>query len=234
MNELKNLSSNQMKQNGIDQILESITDFYKKYNAMPLDEKIAIDAILCEHRNKDCNCVYFIRNKENGLVKIGSTGKFRKREKQISAIYKSYGNKIDILEPALIIKTGGIDPKYVEFNLHRVFSGKRMYGEWFSLDDKDFENVIYNYTTGTKIEDGICTGELYFRTLDGTAMENIKRHYEFISENPRMDLLLLRFLQLVAENEKIASPKVTFEEQFQICTSFSSPFMRYFEAAYGF
>lgn len=76
MNELKNLSSNQMKQNGIDQILESITDFYKKYNAMPLDEKIAIDAILCEQRNKDCNCVYFIRNKENGLVKIGSTGKF--------------------------------------------------------------------------------------------------------------------------------------------------------------
>lgn len=218
----------------IDKILKDVTRLYDEYAVMSLRRKIAIDTILCEGKNKDCNCVYFLKNKENGLVKIGSTTKFSKREKQISLIYKSYNNKINILEPMLIIKTGGIAPRDVEFNLHRVFSEKRMYGEWFSLDNKDFEYVIYNYTTGTEMVNGICTGELYVLSLDETAMEKVKRYYEPETPKPSMELLMLRLLQLFAEKEKIAPPRVTFEEQFQICTSFTYPFMRYLEASYGF
>lgn len=237
MSNEKKIVNRNLKENSsdvVDKILKDVTKFYEEYAEMSLRRKIAIDAILCEERNKDCNCVYFLKNKENGLVKIGSTTKFSKREKQISLIYKSYNNKIDILEPMLIIKTGGIEPRDVEFNLHRVFFEKRMYGEWFSLDDKDFENVLYNYTTGTEMVNGICTGELYVLSLDEIAMEKVKRYYEPETQKPSMELLMLRLLQLFAEKEEIAPPRVTFEEQFQICTLFTYPFMRYLEASYGF
>ena len=232
MNTKKSLSEN--ANNIIDKLLESVTNFYEDYEEMPLRRKIAIDAILCDQRSSDCNCVYFLKNKENGLVKIGSTKIFPKREKQIALIYKSYGGKVNILEPMLIIKTGGIEPRNVEFNLHRAFSKKRKYGEWFSLDDKDFETVVYDYTTGTEIVDGVCVGELYVLALDEIAMENVKKYYEPETPKPKMDLLMMRVLQLFAEKEKIAPPRVTFEEQFQICTSFTYPFMRYLEASYGF
>lgn len=103
-----------------------------------------------------------------------------------------------------------------------------------SLDDKDFETVVYDYTTGTEIVDGVCVGELYVLALDEIAMENVKKYYEPETPKPKMDLLMMRVLQLFAEKEKIAPPRVTFEEQFQICTSFTYPFMRYLEASYGF
>ena len=232
--EIINRNSRENSSDVVDKILKDVTRLYDEYAVMYLRRKIAIDAILCDQRSSDCNCVYFLKNKENGLVKIGSTKIFPKREKQISLIYKSYGGKVDILEPMLIIKTGGIEPRNVEFNLHRVFSEKRMYGEWFSLDDEDFENVIYNYTTGTDMVNGICTGELYVLSLDETAMEKVKRYYEPETPKPSMELLMLRLLQLFAEREKIAPPRVTFEGQFQICALFTCPFMRYFEMSYGF
>ena len=79
--EIINRNSRENSSDVVDKILKDVTRLYDEYAVMSLRRKIAIDAILCDQRSSDCNCVYFLKNKENGLVKIGSTKIFPKREK---------------------------------------------------------------------------------------------------------------------------------------------------------
>lgn len=84
--------------------------------------------------------VYLLRA-DNGLVKIGKTGKITKRIYQLS-IQLPY-------ETELIhtIKTDDMDE--LERHLHEIFAAKRKRGEWFELSEEDITSIKQNFSASS-------------------------------------------------------------------------------------
>lgn len=74
--------------------------------------------------------VYLIRE-DTGNYKIGVS---KLPVKRLSELQTANSNKL-ILEKAVKVNNGFI----VESLLHKCYGGKRLNGEWFSLDEKDLE-----------------------------------------------------------------------------------------------
>lgn len=76
--------------------------------------------------------VYFIKG-DNGLVKIGRTTNLEKRQQTIQ-----YNDKI---KTELINYVSTFDTPTVEKTFHKIYENKRVYGEWFELDDTDIDMI---------------------------------------------------------------------------------------------
>lgn len=76
--------------------------------------------------------VYFIQN-SNGHTKIGCTINIKNR---LSALQSSSPDRL-----ALIHSIKVFDMRTVEISIHKEFHGKKISGEWFSLNEDDIEKV---------------------------------------------------------------------------------------------
>lgn len=77
--------------------------------------------------------IYFLRNPENGLIKIGRTTNLKKRIRQIELMENT----------ALILLRTMTGEKELEIALHRKFQEMRVSGEWFKPGE-ELLNFIRN------------------------------------------------------------------------------------------
>jgi hypothetical protein len=79
-------------------------------------------------------CVYLMKNKRNGYIKIGVSQNPVFREKTLQS---------EEPEVELIFKTGLLENgEGQELHLHTSYSQKRLRGEWFNLSSQDCESII--------------------------------------------------------------------------------------------
>lgn len=100
--------------------------------------------------------VYFIKNLNNNLVKIGMTENIKRRYKEITSSFKHCG-----IEPNLKI-VGFIETKYqkeLENFIHKELECSKVQNEWFDLKDLEvIENIILNFKEPKR--DKIKTGSV--------------------------------------------------------------------------
>ena len=85
--------------------------------------------------------LYFIRNKQNGNVKIGITKDPETRHRTIS----SFEGEIETV--AMSRYENRADARVEEVRLHKKYASKRKYGEWFELSEEDVRDIIAHKNT---------------------------------------------------------------------------------------
>ena len=80
--------------------------------------------------------VYLVRNPVNRLIKIGRT--WTSLDQRIRALRAAA--KVSHLDLVHVIDTR--NTYKLERQLHHLFAVKRVFGEWFQLDDNDIELVV--------------------------------------------------------------------------------------------
>lgn len=114
--------------NGIRKALETLTGYHRE---PPQIKKEQTSGMTQKHEY-----VYFL-TADNGLTKIGRTRNLGQR-------IHHFTTKLPYeLKETLIIKT--TDSSALETHLHKMFSDKRVRGEWFQLTSEDFDNVRKYY-----------------------------------------------------------------------------------------
>lgn len=101
-----------------------------------------------EKSNNNVPCVYFIKNKYTGLIKIGRTKDINQRISQLNSIFISHFGVNDALELIGIICTFNGNEHKLETLIHKNYKNVRQYGEWFKLSK---ETVINDYLFGDVI-----------------------------------------------------------------------------------
>lgn len=81
--------------------------------------------------------VYVLYNPLNNLYKIGITDNFIER---LRNLINGSGCDMDII---IVLELGYIDERssFIEEKLHKYYKNKRIRGEWFSLNEKDIEDI---------------------------------------------------------------------------------------------
>ena len=80
----------------------------------------------------DRECVYLMRNRRNGLVKIGSSLNPKFREKTLHSE-----------EPEIELICYAPAGRGFERELHQVYQEKRVRGEWFQLTEADVRHIDF-------------------------------------------------------------------------------------------
>jgi hypothetical protein len=126
------------------------------------------DRVDCELNKlaKENDVVYFITN-NNGSVKIGYTSAIRTR---LSAIQLACDTYCEIIAT---IKGG----KELEKQAHEFFKEKRLSGEWFSIDDEDICDFVFQFKLKANIR--------YYETIRGILYDLWNDSDE--SEEPNFD-----------------------------------------------
>lgn len=123
-----------------DVIIKKLYDYWKDYQVTCPEYKFAIDETERSFVYKKFGgYVYFIRNKYNGYIKIGSTKNLEKRLKDIKSVCRNYFGEDDAIEIIGLIDTSFIRPVEFEHFLHNQFRDYNIFGEWF-----DFPEDIWN------------------------------------------------------------------------------------------
>lgn len=105
-------------------------------------------------------CVYFIKNKYTGLIKIGQTSDILKRIATLQSLFKSYFGVEDALKITGLICTFSQKQNKLEHEIHNELKQYRCYGEWFNIsqdivdtyvcpdlvlsDESDYFNIAYD------------------------------------------------------------------------------------------
>lgn len=94
--------------------------------------------------NESVNYIYVMKNQRNGFFKIGSSKNPEYREETLQAE-----------EPEIVKISATPGPKEIERQLHRLFSDKRLRGEWFRLTDEEAETIPNLITAGVRELEGM-------------------------------------------------------------------------------
>lgn len=98
--------------------------------------------------NKNIAGVYFIKNNDNGYIKIGKTENISKRYKQINLSFKHCG-----IDPNLSL-VGFIETSYhreLEYFIHNELKMFKVQNEWYSIKNlSNVERVIINFKEPNK------------------------------------------------------------------------------------
>lgn len=98
--------------------------------------------------NKNIGGVYFIKNNDNGLIKIGKTENISKRYKQINSSFKHCG-----MNPNLSL-VGFVETKYhreLEYFIHNELKKFKVQNEWYSIKSLSIvERTIVNFEEPSK------------------------------------------------------------------------------------
>jgi hypothetical protein len=86
--------------------------------------------------------IYVVKDNGTGYYKIGMSGNVRQR---IKALNTSTPCGIET-----ILIFGSPDCALDENNIHKMFSDKRISGEWFELDDKDIDKIKQHRLSNTE------------------------------------------------------------------------------------
>ena len=132
--------------------------------------------LLDKYWNDSCNnsLVYFIRNKVNGLIKIGKTNRLSSRMSEIKRAFHFVGfDEQDLVLEAIAYCPFGMNNGKVETYYHKLFAEYRKDGEWFDIPyDVLFENFYFDYI----IDDVLVTVEC---TIDfKCGVKNVKLYEE--------------------------------------------------------
>jgi hypothetical protein len=110
-----------------------------KYYNLRLEDEIIKRTAFSESRknnrnklNNDNLHIYFIKNPENNLIKIGSSVDVNRR---LIELKKQYNEGLYIL----FISEKCSQTKEAE--LHKIFKDKKQFNEWFALDEQDLEKI---------------------------------------------------------------------------------------------
>ena len=91
--------------------------------------------------------VYFIRNKYNGLLKIGKTNSLQRRINEIENCFNFLGlDTNELVVEAISYCPYGMNNGKVETYYHNLFKEKRKIGEWFDVSyDELLDSLFVNY-----------------------------------------------------------------------------------------
>lgn len=87
--------------------------------------------------------IYFVKNKETGLIKIGSSVDVERRLLELKRQYKS---ELELLFVSIKY------PQTKETELHNLFKEKQKINEWYALSKSDLDDIKNNHI---KVEDNV-------------------------------------------------------------------------------
>ena len=94
-----------------------------------------------EHKT---SVVYFIRNKYNGLLKIGKTNSLQRRINEIENCFNFLGlDTNELAVEAISYCPYGMNNGKVETYYHNLFKEKRKIGEWFDVSYDELLNSLF-------------------------------------------------------------------------------------------
>ena len=120
---------------GNNEITDNIIDerFNHIYRNMIMDNNMV----------KNTSLIYFIRNKSNGLLKIGKTNNLSRRIGEIKKCFNFLGMEEQNIElEAITYCPFNMNNSQVESYYHNLFKAYRVQGEWFNVTYQQlFENL---------------------------------------------------------------------------------------------
>ena len=159
---LNKIISSEDFENTVDKIIENKMSYYNwlKNNIKPkqllncedidFSFNYALDYVyrcmLMDSEHKT-SVVYFIRNKYNGLLKIGKTNDLQRRINEIENCFNFLGlDTNELVVEAISYCPYGMNNGKVETYYHNLFKEKRKIGEWFDVSYDELLNSLFvNY-----------------------------------------------------------------------------------------
>ena len=159
---LNKIISSEDFENTVDKIIENKMSYYNwlKNNIKPkqllncedidFSFNYALDYVyrcmLMDSEHKT-SVVYFIRNKYNGLLKIGKTNDLQRRINEIESCFNFLGlDTNELAVEAISYCPYGMNNDKVETYYHNLFKEKRKIGEWFDVSyDELLDSLFVNY-----------------------------------------------------------------------------------------
>ena len=159
---LNKIISSEDFENAVDKIIENKMYYYNwlKNNIKPkqllncedidFSFNYALDYVyrcmLMDSKHKT-SVVYFIRNKYNGLLKIGKTNDLQRRINEIESCFNFLGlDTNELAVEAISYCPYGMNNGKVETYYHNLFKEKRKIGEWFDVSyDELLDSLFVNY-----------------------------------------------------------------------------------------
>ena len=156
---LNKIISSEDFENAVDKIIENKMSYYNwlKNNIKPkqllncedidFSFNYALDYVyrcmLMDSEHKT-SIVYFIRNKYNGLLKIGKTNDLQRRINEIESCFNFLGlDTNELAVEAISYCPYGMNNGKVETYYHNLFKEKRKIGEWFDVSYDELLNSLF-------------------------------------------------------------------------------------------
>ena len=156
---LNKIISSEDFENTVDKIIENKMSYYNwlKNNIKPKQllncEDIDFSfnyalnyvyrCMLMDNEHKT-SVVYFIRNKYNGLLKIGKTNDLQRRINEIENCFNFLGlDTNELVVEAISYCPYGMNNGKVETYYHNLFKEKRKIGEWFDVSYDELLNSLF-------------------------------------------------------------------------------------------
>ena len=156
---LNKIISSKDFENTVDKIIENKMSYYNwlKNNIKPkqllncedidFSFNYALDYVyrcmLMDSEHKT-SVVYFIRNKYNGLLKIGKTNSLQRRINEIENCFNFLGlDTNELAVEAISYCPYGMNNGKVETYYHNLFKEKRKIGEWFDVSYDELLNSLF-------------------------------------------------------------------------------------------
>ena len=156
---LNKIISSKDFENTVDKIIENKMSYYNwlKNNIKPkqllncedidFSFNYALDYVyrcmLMDSEHKT-SVVYFIRNKYNGLLKIGKTNDLQRRINEIERCFNFLGlDTNELAVEAISYCPYGMNNGKVETYYHNLFKEKRKIGEWFDVSYDELLNSLF-------------------------------------------------------------------------------------------
>ena len=156
---LNKIISSKDFENTVDKIIENKMSYYNwlKNNIKPkqllncedidFSFNYALDYVyrcmLMDSEHKT-SVVYFIRNKYNGLLKIGKTNDLQRRINEIENCFNFLGlDTNELVVEAISYCPYGMNNGKVETYYHNLFKEKRKIGEWFDVSYDELLNSLF-------------------------------------------------------------------------------------------
>ena len=156
---LNKIISSKDFENTVDKIIENKMSYYNwlKNNIKPkqllncedidFSFNYALDYVyrcmLMDSKHKT-SVVYFIRNKYNGLLKIGKTNDLQRRINEIESCFNFLGlDTNELAVEAISYCPYGMNNGKVETYYHNLFKEKRKIGEWFDVSYDELLNSLF-------------------------------------------------------------------------------------------
>ena len=106
-------------------------------------------------KNDDFSCVYFIRNKYTGYVKIGCTKQLETRLTRLNSLFENYFGMKNALSIEAVIYVPSKKHMKLESEIHQDLIDKHIFGEWYDIS---FDDIKINYIPDGKYFDNILVG----------------------------------------------------------------------------
>lgn len=147
----------------LDKKYDNIQLIYSNYSEELLNNLYRIYQISQNNKyTNDLSCIYFIKNKYTGLIKIETTENIFKRYNQLESIFKNNFGIDDALTVLGIIIIPPKEKIKLESFYHQKYKKYRTFGEWFKINFEIIERDLFYETKKQKD----VLGEYYCTTID--------------------------------------------------------------------